>query len=80
MTAMTARVRLGQAYLQAGQLERARPLLEYALCYLTPEESPRFRALALDALGRLHQARDEPGQAGPLLAEARLLHDMLSQP
>jgi DNA-binding SARP family transcriptional activator/tetratricopeptide (TPR) repeat protein len=78
MNAMTAQIRLGQAFLRMGRLEDARPLLDHAVRHVTPEGAPRFRAIALEALGQLHQARQQPGAAAPLIAEAAELRRALA--
>jgi DNA-binding SARP family transcriptional activator/Tfp pilus assembly protein PilF len=77
MNAMTAQIRLGQAFLEMGRLDDARPLLDHAVRHVTPEGAPRFRAIALEALGQLHQARQQPAAAAPLIAEAQELRQAL---
>jgi DNA-binding SARP family transcriptional activator/tetratricopeptide (TPR) repeat protein len=59
MTSMIAQVRLGQAYVELGQLDQAEPLLQQAACWLSPANGGKFRAMALSALGRLHQIRGQ---------------------
>jgi hypothetical protein len=39
---------------------------------------PRFRAIALEALGQLHQQRQQPDAAAPLIAEAAELRQALA--
>jgi DNA-binding SARP family transcriptional activator/tetratricopeptide (TPR) repeat protein len=78
MNAMTAQIRLGQAFLEIGRLDDARPLLDHAVRHVTPEAAPRFRAIALGALGQLHQERQQPEAAAPLIAEAQELWQALS--
>jgi DNA-binding SARP family transcriptional activator/tetratricopeptide (TPR) repeat protein len=78
MNAMTAQIRLAQAFLEMGRLDDARPLLDHAVRHVTPEAAPRFRAIALEALGQLHQARQQPEVAAPLIAEAQELRQALS--
>ena len=78
MNAMTAQIRLGQAFLEMGRLDDARPLLDHAVRHVTPEAAPRFRAIALEALGQLFQARQQPEAAAPLIAEARELRQALA--
>jgi DNA-binding SARP family transcriptional activator len=78
MNAMTAQIRLGQAFLRMGRLDDARPLLDHAVRHVTPEGAPRFRAIALEALGQLHEARQQPGAAAPLIAEAAELRRVLA--
>jgi hypothetical protein len=53
-----------------GRPEQARPLLEYAVRHLSADDSARFRALALETLGQVLRAQDQPERAAPLLAEA----------
>jgi tetratricopeptide (TPR) repeat protein len=78
MNAMTAQIRLGQAFLKMGRLDDARPLLDHAVRHVTPEGAPRFRAIALETLGQLHQARQQPDAAAPLIAEAAELRQALA--
>jgi DNA-binding SARP family transcriptional activator len=78
MNAMTAQIRLAQAFLEVGRLDDARPLLDHAVRHVTPEAAPRFRAIALEALGQLLQARQQPEAAAPLIAEARELRQALA--
>jgi DNA-binding SARP family transcriptional activator/tetratricopeptide (TPR) repeat protein len=78
MNAMTAQIRLGQAFLEMGRLDDARPLLDHAVRHVTPEAAPRFRAIALEALGQLHRERQQPEAAAPLIAEAQELRQALS--
>ena len=61
-----------------GRLDDARPLLDDAVHRVTPEGAPRFRAIALEALGQLHQAQQRPEAAGPLIAEAAELRRVLA--
>src|SRR5215471_5884085 len=78
MIAMTAQIRLGQTFLEMGRLDDAWPLLDHAVRNVAPEGAPRFRAIALEALGELYQARQEPEAAAPLIAEAQELRQALS--
>src|SRR6266568_3398862 len=78
MNAMTAQIRLAQAFLEMGRLDDARPLLDHAVRHVTPEAAPRFRAVALEALGQLLEARQQPEAAAPLIAEARELRQALA--
>src|SRR5215468_1505120 len=78
MIAMTAQIRLGETFLEMGRLDDAWPLLDHAVRNVAPEGAPRFRAIALEALGELYQARQEPEAAAPLIAEARELRRALS--
>ena len=78
MNAMTAQIRLGETFLQMGRLDDARPLLDDAVRHVTPEGAPRFRAIALEALGQLHQAQQRPEAAAPLIAEAAELRQALA--
>lgn len=78
MNAMTAQIRLGQAFLRMGRLNDARPLLDHAVRHVTQESAPRFRAIALEALGQLHQVRQQPDTAAPLIAEAAELRQALA--
>src|SRR6266571_5847332 len=78
MNAMTAQIRLAQAFLEMGRLDDARPLLDHAVRHVTPEAAPRFRAIALEALGQLLEARQQPEAAAPLIAEARELRQALA--
>jgi DNA-binding SARP family transcriptional activator/tetratricopeptide (TPR) repeat protein len=75
---MTAQIRLGQTFLEMGRLDDAQPLLENAVRNVTPEGSPRFRAIALEALAWLHWAHQQPEMAAPLAAEAAELWQALS--
>jgi tetratricopeptide (TPR) repeat protein len=77
MNAMTAQIRLGETFLEMGRLDDARPLLDDAVRHVTPEGAPRFRAIALEALGQLHQAQQHPEAAAPLIAEAAELREAL---
>jgi DNA-binding SARP family transcriptional activator len=78
MNAMTAQIRLGQAFLEMGKLDDARPLLDHAVRHVSRQAAPRFRAIALEALGQLHQERQQPEAAAPLIAEAQELRQALS--
>src|SRR5215468_1731608 len=78
MNAMTAQIRLAQTFLEMGRLDDARPLLDDAVRHVTPEGAPRFRAIALEALGQLHQAQQRPAAAAPLIAEAAELRQALA--
>jgi DNA-binding SARP family transcriptional activator len=78
MNAMTAQIRLGETLLEMGRLDDARPLLDHAVRHVTPEGAPRFRAIALEALGQLHQAQQRPEAAAPLIAEAAELRQVLA--
>jgi DNA-binding SARP family transcriptional activator/tetratricopeptide (TPR) repeat protein len=78
MIAMPAQIRLGQTFLEMGRLDDAQPLLDQAVRHVTPESAPRFRAIALEALGRLHRAHQQPEAAAPLAAEAKELWQALS--
>jgi tetratricopeptide (TPR) repeat protein len=78
MNAMTAQIRLGQAFVRMGRFAEARLLLDHAVRHVTPEGAPRFRAIALEALGQLHQARQQPDAAEPLIAEAAGLRQALA--
>ena len=78
MNAMTAQIRLGETFLQMGRLDDARPLLDNAVRHVTPEGAPRFRAIALEALGQLLQAQQRPEAAAPLIAEAAELRQALA--
>src|SRR5215467_10732214 len=78
MNAMTAQIRLGETFLEMGRLDDARPLLDHAILHVTPEGAPRFRAIALEALGQLHQAQQRPEAAAPLIAEAAELRQALA--
>ena len=78
MNAMTAQIRLGETFLAMGRLDDARPLLDDAVHNITPEGAPRFRAVALEALGQLHQAQQQPEAAAPLIAEAAELRRTLA--
>jgi tetratricopeptide (TPR) repeat protein len=78
MNAMTAQIRLGETFLAMGRLDDARPLLDDAVHNVTPEGAPRFRAIALEALGQLHQAQQQPEAAAPLIAEAAELRRTLA--
>src|SRR5215470_14045935 len=78
MIAMTAQIRLGQTFLEMGRLDDAWPLLDDAVRNVAPEGAPRFRAIALEALGELYRARQQPEAAAPLIAEARELRRALS--
>jgi hypothetical protein len=42
------------------------------------QAAPRFRAIALEALGQLHQERQQPAAAAPPIAEAQELRQALS--
>lgn len=77
MTYMAAQIRLGQALIQMGRLDQAHPLLEDVVQRMTTEKSPRFRAIALETLGRLHGARGHADLAAPLIAEADRLRSAL---
>ena len=55
-----------------------RPLLDHAVRNVAPEGAPRFRAIALEALGELYRARQHPEAAAPLIAEAQELRQALS--
>jgi len=78
MNAMTAQIRLAETFLEMGRLEDARPLLDHAVRHVTPAGAPRFRAIALEALGQLHQAQQRPEAAAPLIAEAAELRQALA--
>lgn len=78
MNAMTAQIRLGQAFVRMGRFAEARLLLDHAVRHVTPAGAPRFRAIALEALGQLHQARQQPDAAEPLIAEAAGLRQALA--
>ena len=78
MIAMPAQIRLGQTLIQVGRLDEARSLLEDAIRHLSPEGAPRFRAIALEALGQLHGAQDRLEEAAPLIAEAQGLRQALA--
>ena len=78
MIAMSAQIRLGQAFLEMGRLDDAWPLLDHAVRNVAPEGAPRFRAIALEALGELYRARQHPEAAAPLIAEAQQLRQALS--
>jgi len=75
---MSAQIRLAQTFLEIGRLDEAQPLLDHAVQHVTPEGAPRFRAIALEALGQLHGARQQPEAAAPLIAEAQELWQALS--
>jgi DNA-binding SARP family transcriptional activator len=45
---------------------------------VAPEGAPRFRAIALEALGEVYRARQHPEAAAPLIAEAQELRQALS--
>ena len=68
----------GQTLIQIGRLDEARPLLDDAVRHVTPEGAPRFRAIALEALGQLHRARDQLEEAAPLIVEAQTLRQALA--
>jgi tetratricopeptide (TPR) repeat protein len=78
MTAMSAQIRLGEAFLEMGRLDDAQPLLDHAVRNVAPEGAPRFRAIALEALGELYRVRQHPEAAAPLIAEAQELRQTLS--
>ena len=78
MIAMSAQIRLGQAFLEMGRLDDAQPLLEHAVHNVAAEGAPYFRAIALEALGELYRVRQRPEAAAPLIAEARELRQALS--
>ena len=78
MIAMTAQIRLGETFLEMGRLDDAWPLLDHAVRNVAPEGAPRFRVIALEALGELYRIRQEPEAAAPLIAEARELRQALS--
>ena len=78
MNAMTAQIRLGETLLEMGRLDDARPLLDHAVQHISPEGAPRFRVIALEALGQLHQAQQRPETAAPLIAEAAELRQVLA--
>jgi tetratricopeptide (TPR) repeat protein len=77
MRSMAAQIRLGQALIEMGKLDQAHPLLHDAVRCVAADDSPRFRAIALEALGRLHSARGDTDKAAPLLAEAQMLRRAL---
>lgn len=76
-TSMAAQIRLGQALIEMGKLDQAYPLIHDAVRRVHADNSPRFRAIALEALGRLHSARGEMDKAAPPLAEAQMLRRAL---
>jgi tetratricopeptide (TPR) repeat protein len=70
---MEVQVRLGQVLLEMNKLDQACPLLEDAVRGVTQVDSPRFRAIALEALGRLFEASGRADEARPLFSEAQEL-------
>jgi tetratricopeptide (TPR) repeat protein len=73
-----AQIRLGETFLEMGRLDDAQPLLDHAVRNVAPEGAPRFRAIALEALGELYRVRQHPEAAAPLIAEAQELRQALS--
>ena len=65
MNAMTAQIRLGQAFLEMGRLDDARPLLDHAVRHVTPEAAPRFRAIALERSGNCIRSGSSPQRRRP---------------